>query len=63
VEPFDPGARGAADIAFVSHLIEAGLDGLGPSGSGGHTVDERIDLRTIPKAAARAAVLIYRLTR
>ena len=63
VEPFDPGARGAADIAFVSHLIEAGLDGLGPSGSGGHTVDETIDLRTIPKAAARAAILIYRLTR
>jgi glutamate carboxypeptidase len=63
VEPFDPGARGAADIAFVSHLVEAGLDGLGPSGSGGHTVDETIDLRTIPKAAARAAVLMYRLTR
>lgn len=63
VEPFDPGARGAADIAFVSDLVEAGLDGLGPSGSGGHTVDEAIDLRTIPKAASRAAILIYRLTR
>jgi glutamate carboxypeptidase len=63
VIPFDPGARGAADIAFVAEMIEAGLDGLGPSGSGGHTVDEAIDLRTIPKAAARAAVLMYRLTR
>jgi glutamate carboxypeptidase len=63
VVPFDPGARGAADIAFVAEMIEAGLDGLGPSGSGGHTVDEVIDLRTIPKAAARAAVLMYRLTR
>jgi glutamate carboxypeptidase len=63
VVPFDPGARGAADIAFVAEMVEAGLDGLGPSGSGGHTVDEVIDLRTIPKAAARAAVLIYRLTR
>jgi glutamate carboxypeptidase len=63
VVPFDPGARGAADIAFVADLIEAGLDGLGPSGSGGHTVEETIDLRTIPKAAARAAVLMYRLTR
>jgi glutamate carboxypeptidase len=50
-------------IAFVAEMVEAGLDGLGPSGSGGHTVDEVIDLRTIPKAAARAAVLIYRLTR
>jgi glutamate carboxypeptidase len=62
VEPFDPGARGAADISFVADLIEAGLDGLGPVGSGGHTVEERLDLRTIPKAAERAAVLMYRLT-
>lgn len=63
VEPFDPGARGAADISFVADLIEAGLDGLGPVGSGGHTVEERLDLTTIPRAAERAAVLMYRLTR
>lgn len=63
IEPFDPGARGAADIAFVSDLVEAALDGLGPVGSGGHTEEETIDLRTIPKAAQRAALLIYRLTR
>lgn len=63
VVAFDPGARGAADIAFVADRVEAGLCGLGPSGSGGHTADEKIDLRTIPKAAQRAAVLMYRLTR
>ncbi len=59
----DPGARGAADIAFVAHQVEAGLDGLGPSGSGSHTSEELIDLRSIPKAAQRAAILMYRLTR
>ena len=63
VVPFDPGARGAADIAFVAHQVEAGLDGLGPSGSGSHTSEELIDLRSIPKAAQRAAILMYRLTR
>jgi glutamate carboxypeptidase len=63
VEAFDPGARGAADISFVADRIEAGLDGLGPVGSGSHTVEERIDLRTLPVAAERAAVLMYRLTR
>ena len=63
VVPFDPGARGAADIAFVADRVDAGLCGLGPSGSGGHTAEEKIDLRTIPKAARRAAVLMYRLTR
>lgn len=63
VEPFDPGSRGAADIAFVADLVEAGIDGLGPIGTGGHTVQERVDLRSITQAAQRAALLIHRLTR
>jgi len=63
VTAFDPGARGAADISFVADLVEAGLDGLGPQGTGGHTVEERVDLRSIPVAATRAAILMYRLTR
>lgn len=62
VRPFDPGARGAADISFVAPYIP-GLDGLGPHGSGSHTVDETIDLQSLPKATKRAALLIYRLTR
>jgi glutamate carboxypeptidase len=62
VEALDPGERGAADVSFVAAWVDA-LDGLGPVGSGGHTIDEQIDLRTLPIATKRAAVLIYRLTR
>jgi glutamate carboxypeptidase len=61
VAPFDPGARGAADISFVSFI--PGLDGLGPHGSGAHTVQETIDLPSLGRATARAALLIHRLTR
>jgi glutamate carboxypeptidase len=60
VLPFDPGGRGAADISFVASYV-AGLDGLGPYGRGAHTVDETLDLRSVPKATKRAALLIYRL--
>ena len=62
VHPFDPGARGAADIAFVADYVEGGLDGLGVLGQGGHTVNERVDLRSLTEQAQRAAVLIARLT-
>jgi glutamate carboxypeptidase len=62
VEAVDPAARGAADIAFVSAEVGAALDGLGVVGDGGHTVSEKVDIRTIPFMAKRAAVLIYRLT-
>jgi glutamate carboxypeptidase len=63
VEPFDPGQRGAADIAFVSSLIDAGIDGLGPEGRGSHTVRETVNVRSVGRAAQRAAVLMYRLAR
>jgi len=59
----DPGERGAADISFVSADVGAALDGLGVVGDGGHTVEEMVDLGTLPFMAKRAAVLIYRLTR
>jgi glutamate carboxypeptidase len=62
VTAFDPGMRGAADISFVAPYVD-GLDGLGPHGSGSHTVDETLDLRSLPRAGARAALLLYRLTR
>ena len=62
VRPFDPGRRGAADISFVAGHVD-GLDGLGPLGSGSHTVEERVDLASLHAATRRAAVLIYRLTR
>ncbi len=59
---FDPGQRGAADISFVASLVEASLDGLGPDGSGSHTVEETVNLRSLERAAKRAAVLLTRLT-
>jgi glutamate carboxypeptidase len=63
VEAFDPGQRGAADISFVADYVEAGLDGLGPDGDGSHTVEETVNLHSMERAAQRAALLIYRLTR
>lgn len=60
IEPHDPGARGAADVSFVASFVDA-IDGLGPHGSGGHTTEETMDVRTLPVAIARAAVLILRL--
>jgi len=62
VEPVHPGRRGAADVSFVAPYVDA-LDGLGPVGSGGHTTEETVDLRSLPIVTKRAALLIYRLTR
>jgi glutamate carboxypeptidase len=62
IEALDPGARGAGDIAYVTHLIP-GLDGLGATGGGAHARGEFADLDTLPRQIKRAAVLIYRLTR
>ncbi len=62
VRAFDPAARGAADVSFVAPFIP-GMDGLGPQGSGSHTVDETVNLPSLRKATERAALLIFRLTR
>lgn len=62
VEALDPGARGAGDIAFISHLIP-GLDGIGASGGGSHAAGEFVNLESLPKITKKAALLIYRLTR
>lgn len=62
VAPFDPGARGAADISFVAPFVD-GMDGLGVWGSGSHTPEETVDLASLPLIARRAAILMYRLTR
>jgi glutamate carboxypeptidase len=60
VRALDPGRRGAADVSFVAEFV-AGLDGLGASGSGSHTVAERLDVRSMTNATKRAAVLMHRL--
>ena len=58
----DPGARGAGDVSYVTHLIP-GLDGLGATGGGAHARGEYAELDTLPRQIKRAAVLLYRLTR
>jgi glutamate carboxypeptidase len=57
----DPDKAGAADVSFVSAHVGMILDGVGLMGSGGHTVLETADLRTLPSMAKRAAVLLSRL--
>lgn len=62
VTAFDPKARGAGDISFISPPLP-GLDGLGIRGTGAHAPTETADLATVPELVKRAALLIYRLTR
>lgn len=59
----DPAKRGAADISFAAPHVPASMDGLGPLGAYGHTPQEELDIASVRAATARAAVLIYRLTR
>jgi glutamate carboxypeptidase len=61
VTPVEPARAGAADISFVAGLVNMAIDGMGLMGSGGHTVLERANLRTLPMQAKRVAVLLNRL--
>jgi glutamate carboxypeptidase len=63
VAPADLLRLGAADVSFAAPWVSAALDGLGPGGDGGHTVRERVDLRTLAVQAKRAALLMRRLAR
>jgi glutamate carboxypeptidase len=58
----DPLKRGAGDISFVAKYVD-GLAGLGPSSSGDHTPEERVDLASFPRQIKRAAILMTRLSR
>ena len=60
VKAYDPGKRGAADISFVAQYVD-GLDGLGTMGSGAHTPQETVNLKTFEALTKRTAILIYRL--
>jgi glutamate carboxypeptidase len=61
VEAVNPLRAGAADVSFVADHVEMAIDGVGMSGSEGHTVDEKGHLESLPLQAKRAAVLLYRL--
>ncbi len=60
VKAYDPGKRGAADVSFVAQYVDC-LDGLGTMGSGAHTPNETVNLKTIEALTMRTAILIYRL--
>lgn len=61
VTAVNPRDAGAADISFTAGRVAMALDGIGLMGTGGHTVEETADLRTLPSQTKRAALLMYRL--
>ena len=60
VKAYDPGKRGAADTSFVAAYVSC-LDGLGSMGSGAHTPEETVNLKTFEDLTKRTAIFIYRL--
>jgi len=56
-----PRDAGAADISFTSGYVDMALDGVGMRTTGGHTVNEKADPRSIAWEAKRVAVLLYRI--
>ncbi|GAB5498345.1 MAG: M20 family metallopeptidase [Pseudohongiellaceae bacterium] len=62
VSPVNPRLAGAADVSFTAGLVERAIDGLGMSGSGGHTIDESALMSALPNQSKRAALFLYRLT-
>ena len=58
----NPRKAGAADISFTAGYVDMAMDGLGLGSSGGHTVNETADPRTVTMQAQRASILFYRLT-
>jgi glutamate carboxypeptidase len=61
VTAVNPANAGAADVSFTAGLVDMAIDALGLKGSGGHSVHETADLRTLPLQARRVAVLVARL--
>ncbi len=61
VRAVNPLMAGAADVSFTAEHVDMAIDGLGMSGSAGHTVEEDGILIALPQQAKRAALLMYRL--
>lgn len=57
----DPARAGAADVSWTQGVVPMALDGIGMKGTGGHTVDETADLRSLAVQAKRTAVLLARI--
>ncbi|GMR17118.1 MAG: M20 family metallopeptidase [Gammaproteobacteria bacterium] len=62
VAAVDPRNAGAADISYAAEHVKMAMDGVGLMGSGGHTIEETADLRTLDQQSKRVAVLLYRLS-
>jgi glutamate carboxypeptidase len=62
VEAVDPSRAGAADVAFIAHLVPMIIDGIGLSGWDDHSEKETADLRRLSSQAKRAALVIARLS-
>ena len=62
VDAVKPRNAGAADISFTAGLVDMALDGVGLGSTGGHTVNETANLKTLSMQAKRTAILLYRLT-
>ena len=58
----NPARAGAADVSFIAATVPQVIDGLGPGGTGGHTVNETLQTRTLRMQIARTAVLLNRVT-
>ncbi|MDC8832613.1 M20/M25/M40 family metallo-hydrolase [Alteromonas gilva] len=61
VTAVNPLNAGAADVSFTSEYVDMALDGLGMSGSAGHTVNETAVVSALASQAKRAAILMSRL--
>ena len=58
VTAVNPLLAGAADVSFTAAHVEMAIDGLGMSGTAGHTVEETGILSALPQQAKRAAVVV-----
>ena len=63
VDAVDPARAGAADISFTEGHVKMAIDGIGMRGDGGHTTGEFALVRSLPRQAKRAALMLARLAR
>lgn len=62
VDAVKPRNAGAADISFTAGYVDMAMDAVGMESTGGHTIHETANLKSMTMQAKRAAILLYRLT-